>query len=815
MIALELIIVLIAAWTLLLLRPAVLTWTIIMAVVLFIISFYFQMFLWLIILFWLIFACVAIVANISAIRIRFISLPLLRYFRKVLPSMSDTEREALAAGDVWWERDLFNGRPNWEKLHAIPKPNLTLEERAFLENETETLCSLLDDWKIIQEDCDLTLEAWDYLKKNGFFGLVINKKYGGKGFSALAHSAIVTKIATRSMSAAVNIMVPNALGPGELLSHYGTEEQKAYYLPRLAEGKEIPCFALTSVTAGSDATAIQDTGVICKGSYQGKEIVGIKLNWEKRYITLAPIATVLGLAFKLFDPDHLLGQQANIGITLCLIPTSHPGVTIGKRHYPMNLAFQNGPTSGKDVFIPLDWIIGGQTMMGKGWRMLMECLSIGRAISLPALSTATGILCYYTTGMYAAIRKQFKLPLGQFAGVQAAMAYIAGNTYLLEASRNMTATAVDLKVKPSIISAIQKYHATELARSIHMMALDIHAGKGIQLGTNNYLGQIHFAMPMSITVEGANILTRNLIIFGQGAIRCHPYILEEMQAANEPDSKLAQQKFDRALKSHFAYTLNNIVRVISFGITNASFIKVPKNTDFSYYYRQLTRMSAVLALISDLAMLFLGGQLKRKERLSARLGDVLSYLYLATTLLKYYREQGANSTDKIFVKWGLDTCLFKIQKALLDFLRNFPKRGLARLLRILIFPYGANYCGPSDQLESQLANMMMTDKIMRERLAKNMYRGDNIEPLEHAFNAINEVVVIEEKLQQAIKQKKLVQDAEMKIQIENAVQNGIIDSNEAERLIQARLLLQQALQVDVFAKDYLANRMCDKHIHQS
>ena len=812
MTALALLILLAVAWTLLFLRPAAVLWTLIMAVTLLLTTFYIEISNWINSLLWIFFLLAAIFANIMPLRILLFSAPFLRYFRKTLPPMSATEREALEAGDVWWEGDLFVGRPNWKKLHAIPKPTLTQEEQAFINQQTETLCALLDDWKIVQQDCDLTPQTWDYLKKAGFLGLVIDKKYGGKGFSALAHSTIVAKIATRSMSAAVNTMVPNSLGPAELLMHYGTEEQKDYYLPRLAVGEEIPCFALTSVEAGSDATAMQDYGIVCKGQYQGKEVTGIKLTWNKRYITLAPIATVLGLAFKLYDPEHLLGQQEALGITVCLISTAQSGVQMGERHYPMNMAFQNGPTQGKDVFVPLDAVIGGAKMVGKGWRMLMECLSIGRSISLPALSTATGILSYHTTGIYALLRQQFKISIGQFEGVQAALAQIAGNTYLLEASRQMTAGAVDLKVKPSIVSAIQKYHATELARVINAAALDVHAGRAIQLGPRNYLGQTYLAMPIAITVEGANILTRNLIIFGQGAVRCHPYILEEMQAANETNGKLARKKFDRVLKSHLGYTLSNIVRAFSFGVTNARFVGTPTKQKWTYYYRQLTRMSTALALTSDFAMLLLGGQLKRRERLSARLGDILSHLYLATTLLKYYADQGEIEADAIYVKWGLESCLLKIQTAFDDFFRNFPMASMAKLLRFLIFPYGRCYRGPDDSLEAQLANSTMKPSATRARLTQHVYAIDDVEDnigrLNAAFKAATDTYELEQRLKQAIVAGKLSRKMTMKQRLETAVQVNIINTSEAEQLVQARELLQQAMEVDVFAKDYLAKRMC-------
>lgn len=810
MTGLELIILLIVVWVLIYVRLAPLVWTTVMGVVLLLASIYCGFSAWLIVLLWAVFIPIVIFANITPVRKLFFSMPFLIRFKKVLPPMSVTEREALEAGDVWWEGDLFAGRPNWSKLHAIPKPTLTQEEQSFVDNETNTLCSMIDDWQIVQKDCDLSPETWDYLKKTGFFGLVIEKKYGGKGFSALAHSTIVTKIATRSMSAAVTTMVPNSLGPGELLAHYGTDAQKDYYLPRLAKGQDVPCFALTSLDAGSDAGAMRDHGTVCKGQHEGKEIVGIKLTWDKRYITLAPVSTVLGLAFKLFDPDHLLGEQDNIGITVCLLPTDHPGVNVGERHFPMGLAFMNGPTSGKDVFIPLDWIVGGPKMAGKGWRMLMECLSIGRSISLPALGAAVGRLTYFSTGIYAQLRKQFKVPLANFEGVQAVLAKIAGNTYFLEASRRMTAGAVDLNVKPSVVSAIQKYHATELARVMSDAAMDIHAGRGIQFGPRNYLGQMSVSLPISITVEGANILTRNLIIFGQGAIRCHPYVLQEMMAANDSNKKRSLRKFDKLLRSHIGYAASNIVRALSFGFTNAHFVRAPKNAAVKRYYQQLTRMSTALALCSDFAMLVLGGMLKRKERLSARLGDMLSYLYFASTVLKYFADEGHKAEDVDYVKWCLETALFNIQTACDKFLRNFPNRILAHSLRFIIFPLGRVYRGPSDKLESSIVKTMLEPNDLRERLCTNVYVPDNDQDclgrLDAAFKAAYVCKESEVAIKQAIRDDKIAFHADLKQQVKIAVAAKVITEAEAEQLLRAEHLIHEAMEVDSFAHDYLKNR---------
>jgi acyl-CoA dehydrogenase len=807
----ELLILLAIIWMLIFVRPASHVWALIIGIVLLVDSLYFDFNFGFKLFLWITFGLLAALANITALRKLFISRPFYKYFRRVLPPMSITEREALEAGDVWWEGDLFTGRPNWNKLHAIPKPLLTKEEQSFIDNQVKTFCSLVDEWQITQVDCDLSPAAWAYLKKEGFWALVIDKKYGGRGFSALAHSEIVTRIATRSMSAAVTVMVPNSLGPGELLHHYGTQEQKDYYLPRLARAEEVPCFALTSVAGGSDAGAMQDQGVVCLGQYQGQEVLGIRMSWSKRYITLAPIATVLAIAFKLYDPEHLLGQKEDIGITVCLLPTNYPGVEIGLRHNPCGVAFMNGPTSGQDVFIPLDFIIGGPKMVGRGWRMLMECLSIGRAISLPALSAGVGYLSYHSTGMYASLRKQFKVSLGQFEGVQELMAEIAGYTYLLDVSRRMTASAVDLKVKPSVASAIQKYHATELARVMIDHAMDIQAGRAVQMGPRNYLASSYFAIPVAITVEGANILTRNLIIFGQGAIRCHPYIFQEMEAASIPVKSKGLQKFDQALKSHLGYTLSNVIRTISFGVTNARFVRAPR-TVLAPYYRQLTRMSSALAMTSDFAMLLLGGELKRKESLSARLGDILSHLYLASTLLKHYADEGAPVEELPYVEWGLQMCLYQIQQAFDYFFLNFKPHAVARSLKRMIFPFGRVYRAPSDQLGSQLAQSMMVPSKLRERLGQHVYSpedpNDAIGRLVCAYNLDLELAPVRQKIKQAVVNKVIKRSGNEAEQTELAYSMGVITLEEKAKMLKFINQLQDALEVDSFEPNYLANRMC-------
>lgn len=761
---------------------------------------------WLIIC-WVLYAVVGLLFGVTPIRQQFLTKPVLGFFRRVLPPMSATEKEALDAGDVWWDGDLFSGRPDWEKFLALKKPVLSDEERSFLENETEVLCRMLDDWTIVQRDSDLPLEAWNYIKQMGFMGMIIPKEFGGLGFSALAHSCVVTKVASRSVSAAVNVMVPNSLGPGELLVHYGTDEQKNHYLPRLAKGEEIPCFALTGIDAGSDAAAMTDTGVICKGMHNGEEVVGIRLNFDKRYITLAPVATVLGLAFKLFDPDHLIGSKESLGITLCLIPATHPGVDIGRRHFPLNMAFMNGPIRGKDVFIPLDWIIGGPSMVGQGWRMLMECLSMGRGISLPALSAANAQMTYRMTGMYARLRKQFKLPVGKFQGVEEAMARLAGYSYTLNATRILTASAVDLGVKPSVVSAIAKYHMTEILRQSINDAMDIHAGRGIQLGPRNYLGHGYETTPVAITVEGANILTRNLIIFGQGAVRCHPYIRKEMEAAADPNLAQGFKNFDRLLFSHIGYAVSNFFRAFWQGLSGARWVSSPVNGVTAKYYQQLTRMSTALALVADIAMLMLGGELKRKERLSARLGDVLSQLYLSSAVLKYYQDMHAQPDDVPYVEWSIQTCLAKTQIAFDEFFSNFPFPFVAKLLSFVIFPWGRSYHQPNDKLGSKLAAHMMESSSLRDRLTNLCYLGeeggvtDPVWRMENAFRLILNAEPLQQKLHIAIKSGQLPRDVSEQELRQLAKDANLLTAEDFAAIDAAEAARYDAMKVDDFAFD--------------
>src|SRR5690554_6157921 len=611
-----------------------------------------------------------IVFGVPDVRRSLISRPAFKFFKRVLPPMSTTEREAMEAGDIWWDGELFSGRPNWSQLLDTQAPTFTRDEQSFIDNQLETLLAMLNDFNISVHTRDLPEDVWNYMKKEGFFAMTIGKEFGGLEFSAAANSHIVARIATRSLSAAVTVMVPNSLGPGELLTHYGTDAQKQRWLPALAKGEELPCFALTSPEAGSDAGGIPDTGIVCKGEFDGEEAIGIRLNWDKRYITLAPVATVLGLAFKMYDPEGLLGDKEEIGITCALIPTSHSGVVIGDRHMPLAQAFMNGTTSGKDVFIPLDGIIGGVDYAGKGCRMRVECLSAGRGISLPALATASGHIADRMTGAYASVRPQFGMPIGLVEGVQSAMGRIGGLNYSLESMRRLTVTALVEGYSPSVITAMTKYDMTEMGRTVINDALDVHAGKGIQMGPLNYLANAYMGVPISITVEGANILTRNLMIFGQGATRCHPYVLKEMEAAANPDEEQGLKDFDGLLLKHIGFAASNTFASLWHGLTGAHFARSPVSGEIVRYYQHVSRMSRALALCADVSMLTLGGDLKRREMISARLGDVLSHLYMASAVLKRFEDEGRLAFELPFARYALDHHLHAIGVAFEDLFSN-------------------------------------------------------------------------------------------------------------------------------------------------
>ena len=749
---------------------------------------------------WAVYALVMLPLNIPPLRRKFLSGPTLKYIQKVLPPMSDTEKIAIEAGTVWWEAELFSGNPRWEKLLNVPAPQLTEEEQAFIDGPVEELCEKLDDWQITHELNDLPANVWEFIKRRGFFGLIIPKQYGGLGFSALAHSTVVMKIASRSRSAAVSVMVPNSLGPAELLLHYGTDAQKNYYLPRLAKGEEIPCFALTNPFAGSDAGSIPDFGIVCKGQHEGKEVLGLRLTWEKRYITLGPIATVLGLAFKAYDPDHLLGDKEELGITCALIPTDTPGVNIGNRHYILDAAFQNGPNSGNDVFIPMDWIIGGQQGMGRGWKMLMESLSAGRGISLPALGTSAGKFTSRMTGAYARIRKQFNTPIGRFEGVEEALTRIAGLTYMADAARTFTTSAIDLGGKPSVVSAIIKYHNTEVLRQVTNDAMDVHGGRGICIGPSNYLASGYGSVPVAITVEGANILTRSMIIFGQGAMRCHPYLVKEIEAASSPDKTAALEAFDGAFFAHLGYTISNGARAFVYALTGSWLTSKPVSGPTAKYYQRLAGMSAGFAFSADIALLVLGGSLKRKEKLSGRFADALSYMYLCSAALKRYEDQGRRVEDLPLVEWVVQHCLYNVQTALAEMMRNFPVALIGRLLRALVFPLGCRLRAPGDQTGHAAAALLLQPCEARDRLTQGIYTSDDPQDvtgrMDYALKKVVAAEAAERKLRAAgLKPKSQHADDGM---LSDAVSQGIIDDEEAERIREARRASRAAIMVDDF-----------------
>ncbi len=739
------------------------------------------------------------------LRRKLISIRLFSIFKRAIPKMSISEKEALDAGSVWWDAELFSGRPEWKKLLHTPAPELSHEEHQFIDGPVEELCAMIDDWKTTAQDHDLSPEVWEYIKSNGFFGIIIPREYGGLGFSALAHSTIIMKIASRSVTAAVTVMVPNSLGPAELLLKYGSDEQQQYYLPRLAAGNEVPCFALTGPDAGSDASSMPDSGIVCRGEYNGQSnVLGIRLNWEKRYITLGPVATLLGLAFHLYDPDHILGEQEDIGITLALIPTDTAGVDIGHRHNPLDIAFMNGPNSGTDVFIPMDWIIGGQARMGQGWRMLMECLATGRSISLPALSTGAGKLASRATGAYARIRRQFKQPIGNFEGVEEALARIAALTYQMDAVRQVTATAIDQGHSPSVLSAIAKYNLTEKMRVVINDAMDVQAGAAICMGPRNIIARIYQSIPISITVEGANILTRSMIVFGQGSIRSHPYIRAIMETGNTANRDKAVKDFDRLLFSHIRFFLSNIARTLFTGMTGAALVRTPIQGDESCYYRQFSRMSSAFALLSDTFILTLGASLKRKEKVSARLADIFSELYIGSCVLKHYQDQGSHPQDYPLVQWACQNSLNTIQTRILSLLQNYPHRPVAWLLKKIIFPLGTGFVPASDKLDHSLSAMLLEPCPSRYRLTQDIYIPHNTDDaLGRIESALTRVIVaepIEATIRHAVKQG-LLQAKPDDTLTRRAVSERIITPEQGEIVHAAVRARRDAITVDEFSAD--------------
>ena len=748
---------------------------------------------------------VAIPLNVPRLRRALVSDPVLALFRRTLPAMTPTEREAIEAGTVGWDGELFSGRPRWAKLVGFPAPRLTSDEQRFLDRECEQLCAMVSDWETTHVYKDLPPAVWQFIKDAGFLGMVIPRQYGGLGFSAFAHSQVIAKLASHCSATAVSVMVPNSLGPGELLLHYGTEEQKRHYLPRLAKGLEIPCFALTNPHAGSDAASIPDFGIVCRGEHQGRQVLGLRLTWEKRYITLGPVATLLGLAFRAFDPDHLLGDSEDLGITCALIPTGHPGVNIGRRHMPLNAVFQNGPNWGKDVFIPIDWVIGGQPMIGKGWRMLMECLAAGRGISLPSSSTGLAKLVVRATGAYARVRRQFKTPIGKFEGIEEPLARMGGYLYSMDAVRRLIAGMVASGEKPAVLSGIAKYHLTDRARSIVTDAMDIAGGKGICMGPSNFLGAAYMQMPVSITVEGANILTRSLIIFGQGAIRCHPFVLKEMAAAHQADAHAASVEFDRALFGHIRFSLSSFARTLVLGLTGSHPVRVPEVApEVRRYYQQLTRFSAALALLADVSMGVLGGSLKRKEKLSARLGDVLSYLFICSATLKRYEDEGRQAADAPLMHWAIWDAMFKAQTALEGVISNFPNRFIAALMRRTVFPLGRPYVVPSDRLGHEVARLLIEPSAARDRLTAGMYLpktdSEAVRALEAALQATLAAEPIEARIREAQKAGRFAvkgtDDAGAA-----ALAASIVTADELGLVRRASRLADAVIRVDDFAAD--------------
>ncbi len=753
------------------------------------------------------FIAVAAVLNLAGLRRALVTDRILAIYRRILPDMSPTEKDAIDAGTVWWDADLFSGRPDWNKLLAYPEPKLSAEEQAFVDGPTEELCAMCDDWEITHERQDLPPRVWQFIKDRGFLGMIIPKQYGGLGFSALAHSAVVMKLSTRSNAASVSVMVPNSLGPAELLLHYGTEAQKNHYLPRLAKGLEVPCFALTSPEAGSDAAAIPDRGIVCRGMWQGKETLGMRVTWDKRYITLGPVATLLGLAFRLYDPEHLLGEREDLGITCALVPTDTPGVNIGRRHLPLNAVFQNGPNSGTDVFMPLDWIIGGPEYAGKGWMMLMGCLAAGRSISLPTSSAGGAKALARFTGAYARVRSQFRTPIGQLEGVEEALGRIAARTYMMDATRIMTAGAVDLGEKPAVISAIAKYHLTERARLCVNDAMDIHGGKGICLGPNNWVGRGYQVIPVGITVEGANILTRTLIIFGQGAIRCHPYVLREMRAAKDLQGAEASREFDAAFTAHIGHVISNAVRALIHGVTSARFAPAPAGAapETRHYYRHVSRLSAAFAFLADISMMAMGGALKRKEKISGRLGDVLSMMYLVSATLKRYEEQGRIREDLPLVGWSVRDSLYQAQQAIDAILSNFPVKPLATLLRWTIFPLGMPFRPPLDARNRDCARILLEPGAARERLTAGMYvsrsESDPTGALEAAFTATLACEPIEKKVRDAQKAGRLAPKLDHAPHA-LALDAGILSQDEFLLWQKKETLRRNVIKVDDFPQDF-------------
>ncbi len=748
---------------------------------------------------------IAVVAilNVGPLRRAFLTKPVFGILKKTMPSMSVTEREALEAGTTWWEKELFSGKPDWSEFAQIGLPQLSAEEQSFLDNEVSQLCEMLNEWDIYNNRKDLPPEAWQFLKDKGFFGLIIPKEFGGREFSHYAQSRVMSKIASRSGTAAVTAMVPNSLGPGELLMNYGTEEQKHRWLPGLAKGLEIPCFGLTGPEAGSDAGSIPDTGIVCKGMHEGQEVVGLRLTFSKRWITLAPVATVVGLAFKLYDPEGLLGDanKKEYGITCALIPASHPGMEIGKRHNPGS-PFMNGPIFGTDVFIPIDWIIGGAAMAGKGWRMLIECLGAGRGVSLPSLSTASGEVNYRLVGAYARIRRQFNTEIGKFEGVQEATADIAGTAYTLEAFRQLVTKGLETG-SPSVMTAMAKYHATEMMRKSVEHSMDIVGGRAIQQGPRNFLVYSYHSVPVAITVEGANILTRSLMIFGQGAMRCHPFLFNEMQAMQDEDQDRGIKTFDKLFTAHLGHVLSNMVRTKLLGLTRGHFSSVPANADdFSArWYQRINLLSASFASMSDIALAVLGGNLKRRELLSARLGDIHSNLFIACAILKYHSAHPRTRAEDVHAEYAITAALNKAQQALIEFSDNFPVGWVAKMVRYLTLPYGKIVLKPTDDLTRELGDLMLEDNPVRQSLAQYVYVSHEQEDAAGRVESTYQMLLALGPLWTTwLKNQNKLSGANMAEKLQDAVSKNIIQPQDVNRLLEYDARRFDCVLTDAFDK---------------
>ncbi len=742
-------------------------------------------------------ALLAIAFGVVPLRRALLTPALMRFMGKILPRMSDTEREALEAGSVWWDRELFSGRPDWRRLFAFRCAELSDREKLFLANQTEELCRMVDDHAVTR-DGDLSSEVWQYIKDQGFMGMIIPEAHGGLGFSAAAQSAIISRISSRSVTASVTVMVPNSLGPAELLLHYGTDEQKRHWLPRLARGKEVPAFALTEPGAGSDAGGMTSHGLVCRGEWQGRDVLGMRLTWNKRYITLAPVATVLGLAFKLRDPEHLLSEKEELGITCALIPVETPGVEIGLRHDPLGIPFMNGPTWGHEVFVPLDCIIGGPAQAGKGWRMLMQSLAAGRGISLPGLSNGASQLATRVVGAYATVREQFGLAIGRFEGVETRIARIAGLTYLIDGARRLTLGAIDAGERPSVLTAIMKAYTTEAMRTVVNDAMDVVGGAGICRGPRNVLSRAYQSVPIGITVEGANILTRSMIVFGQGAIRCHPFVQAELEAEAAGDV----EKFDRAFFGHVGLVFVNAARALVHGLTGGVFAESPIHGTAGAYVKALSRMAAIYGLFADVAMGTLGGSLKRKENLSGRLADGLAWLYLGSGALKRYVDEGQQERDRPAFRWSMEHALHEFQGAMIGFLDNLPSRPVAWLLRVLAFPLGAHRKPPSDALASRLARAVLDGGPLRTALTQLVHVPSAAEhglgEIEAALAAVVAAGPAREKLKNAQRAQTLPRKLAGEPLLEAALKANVLDAREAELVRAAEQARDRAIQVDSF-----------------